>query len=34
MLRIGDEWKISEIPWNTRMVMEKLGIHIMQNSGS
>ncbi len=34
MLRIGGEWKISEIPRKTRIVIEKLDIHIMQNSGS
>ena len=34
MLRIGTEWKISEIPKKTRAVMEKLEIPIMQNSGS
>ncbi len=34
MLRIVEEWKISEIPKKTRVMMEKLEIPIMQNSGS
>ena len=34
ILRIDDEWKISEIPKKTKMVIEKLKIHIMKNSGT
>ena len=34
MLKIGDEWKISEIPKKTRILIEQLDIHIMQNGGS
>ncbi|MGP6207952.1 hypothetical protein ACNF42_08005 [Cuniculiplasma sp. SKW3] len=34
MLRIGDQWKLSEIPKKSRMIIEKLEIPIMQNSGS
>lgn len=34
MLKIGDEWKMSEIPKHTREVIEKLEIPIMQKSGS
>ena len=34
MLRIGDQWKLSEIPKKSRIIIEKLEIPIMQNSGS
>ena len=34
MLRIGDQRKLSEIPGKSRMIIEKLEIHIMQNSGN
>ena len=34
MLRIGDQWKLSEIPRKSRIIIEKLEIPIMQNSGS
>jgi hypothetical protein len=34
MLKIGDEWKISEVPKHTRVLIEKLEIPIMQKSGS
>ena len=34
MLRIGDQWKLSEIPRKSRIIIEKLEIPIRQNSGS
>ena len=34
MLKMGEEWKISEIPRKSRIIIEKLEIPIMQNSGS
>ncbi len=34
MLKIGDEWKLSEIPKKSREIVDALGIPIMQNSGS
>ncbi len=34
MLKIGDEWKISEIPKKSRDIIDELGIPIMQKSGS
>ncbi len=34
MLKIGDAWKMSEIPKKTRVVIEDLDIPIMQKSGS
>ena len=34
MLKIDEEWKISEIPEKSRIIIEKLKIPIMQNSGS
>lgn len=34
MLKIGDEWKLSEIPKKSREMVDALGIPIMQNSGS
>ena len=34
MLKIGDEWKISEIPKKSRILIDSLEIPIMQNSGS
>ncbi|MCL4328303.1 MAG: hypothetical protein M1151_03885 [Candidatus Thermoplasmatota archaeon] len=34
MLKIGEEWKISEIPKKSRVLIEGLQMHIMQNSGS
>lgn len=34
MLKIGDEWKISEVPKHTRELIGKLEIPIMQKSGS
>ena len=34
MIRIGKEWKISEIPKKTRAVMEKPEIPTVQNNGS
>ena len=30
-LKIGDEWKYSEIPKKSRKIMEDLDLHIMQN---
>jgi transposase len=30
-LKIGDEWKYSEIPRKSRKIMEELDLHIMQN---
>ncbi len=33
-LKIGDEWKISEIPKKSRDIIDELGIPIMQKSGS
>ena len=30
-LKIGDEWKYSEIPKKSRKIMEELDLHIMQN---
>ena len=29
MLRIGEEWKLSEIPKQSRILIEKIGIPIM-----
>jgi hypothetical protein len=34
MLKIGDEWKISEIPRKSKILIDSLEIPIMQNSGS
>ena len=34
MLKIGDEWKISEIPKKSKILIDSLEIPIMQNSGS
>ena len=34
MLKIGEEWKISEIPKKSRVLIESMEIPIMQNSGS
>lgn len=34
MLKIGDDWRISEIPKKTRDIIESLEIPIMQKSGS
>ncbi|MGC8559034.1 MAG: hypothetical protein ACP5NC_08640, partial [Nitrososphaeria archaeon] len=34
MLKIGDEWKMSEIPKKSRDIIDELGIPVMQNSGS
>ena len=34
MLRLGDQWKLPEIPGKSRIIIEKLEIPIMQNSGS
>ena len=34
MLKIGDEWKMSEIPKKSRLLIEGLEIPIMQKSGS
>ena len=34
MLKMDEEWKISEIPKKSRIIIEKLKIPIMQNSGS
>ena len=34
MRRIGDQRKLSEIPKKSRIIIEKLEIPIMQNSGS
>ena len=34
MLKIGEEWKISEIPKKSRDIIDELGIPIMQKSGS
>jgi hypothetical protein len=34
MLKIGDEWKLSEIPKKSREIIDALEIPIMQNSGS
>lgn len=34
MLKIGEEWKISEIPEKSRVLIESMEIPIMQNSGS
>ena len=34
MLRIGDQWKLSEIPKKSRIIIEKLELPIMQNSRS
>ena len=34
MLKIGDEWKISEIPKKSRDIIDELAIPIMQKSGS
>ena len=31
MLKIGDEWKNSEIPKKSRRITEELDLHIMQN---
>ena len=34
MLKIGEEWKMLEIPKKSRVVIENLEIPIMQKSGS
>ncbi len=34
MLKIGEEWKISEIPKKSRDIIDELGIPIMQKIGS
>ena len=34
MLKIGEEWKISEIPKKSRGIIAELGTPIMQRSGS
>ncbi|EQD75681.1 hypothetical protein B1A_03843 [mine drainage metagenome] len=34
MLKIGDDWRISEIPKKTNDIIEALEIPIMQKSGS
>jgi len=34
MLKINDEWKLSEMPKKSKEIVYALGIPIMQNSGS
>ena len=34
MLKVGEEWKISEIHKKSRDIIDKLGIPIIQKSGS
>jgi transposase len=34
MLKIGEEWKISEIPKKSRDIIDELGVHIMQKNES
>ncbi|MEM0134126.1 MAG: hypothetical protein QXU18_02710 [Thermoplasmatales archaeon] len=34
MLKIGGDWKISEVPKKSRVLIEELDVPIMQKSGS
>jgi len=34
MIKIDNEWRMSEIPKKSREIIDSLGIPIMQNSGS